>query len=138
VNQGIIVRRETRADMAYSWVREIARMEIETALAPIKKATKDLLNELVELGNKLRQEGNGLRASIDSVREHLNELERRSGDFTGMSETEIKKFITRELLDRMQKNTAYDLVAEDLHQYYGGSEQHPSFRKRLWMLKNEG
>lgn len=112
---GMVVRRETRADMAHAWVREIAQAEIQNML------NGRIVPAIASIESKLER----LRVDIDSV-------ERRAGSFTGMTETETSDLVETLVKARVSFDTVRNIVDKVLQAFYGPRPiEHPSFRSRL-------
>lgn len=108
---GMVVRRETRVDMAEAWVRNIAREEVDIWRVQTLKAVAEITREL-----------NGLRVGLES-------LKSRSGEFTGMTETETSDLVAKLVKARISYDTIHDLVDQVLRSF--PPIEHASFRARL-------
>jgi len=117
------VTRETRSDMASAWVRELAREEIRQMLAPVRL---ELNHAVLELKKAVAE----VAGSQDKLRDDFRDLNRRAGEFTGLSEVQVSRLVSATVTGRVTRMTIDEMFEDVIRKYYG-SARHPSFRERF-------
>jgi hypothetical protein len=125
--KAITVTRETRADMAATWVRQLAR---EVAHEEILKIVAPFRLEFNQTVEKLKKALAEVMTSQAVDRSELRNLVKRAGDFTGMSESEVTRLVTARVTARVTRRTIDQMFGSVLAQFYGSPDHH-GFRTRF-------